>query len=650
MFEAKLVQDSENELKFTLQLKDTKLEKDAAVRVQLVNADKFFMPSYSGFCILPVKETALQDTLEKSCHQVTFTLPQILDECGATNLNSRVFEFVLINGNAEEFIACGGGFKDIEIKSALISYRMCLGKGKNLVLRLKWKVPLMEGKMELQEYSLLVELSAKRKGSLVLRHRIEHKILSFDRAVNYTEFEQNKYRIEYKDFINQVSTNKDLFSLFYLSPATETTPAFYYRIITNEVFGKKQCGSYVITPCKTKDKTASIDVCRVFEKAVVSDVRISDNKITFSLSEKKPSNLKLNRVIKVPDDDKETTYEFVQLSTSVSEGNTIDLMKWNEIHQNETLVYQLLAEVDGEEFLITSGKAYEKTLELPHQTVVLKGNSKEFTLSISEKANKIKLGIMGTCMTRWAFSSKYTVAYRPLYDVAFAHFWPSAFSLTEELIDYPKEKYKNYPEKEKPFVLREYQKTSFKELKDAKCDYVLVDFFVDAIHGPRKLKDGKFIGYKAYSNDFYQDYLMFDSERFFIDENDYFEQWTKAADRMIEALLTIVPQNKIVLATGGLTHHFLSEDGKIECFDGMVLRNSYMTKHSINALNYLWDKMNTYFMTKLPGAHVLSMREYGFPAHDRNPDNVRPYHFKNSYYRAMSAELSRIILWDRQNR
>lgn len=649
MFKAKLVQEPNNKLKFQLIIEDLKLESNTAVRVQLVDADKFFMPSFSGFCILPVTEVTPQDFAENSYLQTSFTLPKILKDCGATNLNSRVLEFVLIHGETEEFIGWEDSTNDIEIKTSVVTYRLCPGKGKNLVLRLTWKVPLLECKMSLQENHLLVGLSKANKGSLVLRHRIGYDILSFDSAVKYNEVEPNQFQISYQDFIDQATTDKDLFSLYYLVPATETAPSYYYRVVTNEVSGSLQYGKHSITPYKTKDDSASIDVRRVYNKTLVNDVVCSDTKISFSFPELTPSALELNRIITMPTDERKKSIKFVQNSTYIFSDNTIPLMHWNEIHQSETLVYQLIAKADNEDYLLVSDNEYDETFELPHQTVSLKGNESGFFLSISEQPNKIKLGILGTCMTRWAFSRKYTDAYRPLYDVVFAHFWPSVFSLTDSPIEYPKEKYEDYPEKEQPFVLREYQKTSFQELKESQCDYVLVDFFVDAIHGPRKMKDGKYIGYKAYSKDFYQDYLMFDTEKYFIDNNDYFEQWTKAADQMIETLLTIVPQNRIVLATGGLTHHFLNKDGKIECFDGLTLRNSYMTKHSINALNYLWDKMNTYFMSKLPGAHIMSMREHCFPAHDRKPENVRPYHFENAYYRTMSAELSRIILWDRQN-
>lgn len=642
MFNAKIAQNPDNELEITLTFENIKKESNIALRTQLVDADKFFMPSYSGFCVDSVK--AVGQTL-----QVTFLLPQILERCGATNLNSRVLEFSLVNGSADEFVCCEGDFWDITVKTPLVTYRLCLGKGKNLVLRLDWTIPLVSAQMTPQDDHLLIQLAAKRSGRLVLRHRIEHDIVAFDREEFYEPVAPNQYSIAYPDLIRQATAGRDLFSLYYRCPATVTTPSFYYRVVTEDAPAKQQYHDHLITASRTKDKTACVTVYRVWADIPVRHVRNDNNRLSFSVSGQSPSALKLQRIVTLPTDQPEVTRSLVPGDTTVIPGRAIPLTTWENIHQSIPLVYQVFAEVNGTDCRLISEAATNETFELSHQTVQVTGSSSGVFLRVTENPNKVRLGILGTCMTRWAFSSKYTKAYHTVYDVAFAHFWPSVFSLTENPIPYPKKTYASYPDREVPFVRREYDKTSLRELKDSNCEYILVDFFVDAIHGPRQLPGGKFIGYKAYANDFYQDYLMFDSEKYFLEQNDYFEQWTKAADKLIESLLSVVPQNKIVLATGGLTHHFLSEEGKIECFDGMTLRNSYMTKHSINALNYLWDKMNAYFMSKLPGAHILSLREYEFLAHDQNPANVRPYHFQSSYYRAMSAELSRIILWDKQN-
>lgn len=645
MFNAKIKQNPEEHLEFVLYFEDLDQKKAPRLRVRLVDARKFFMPLYGPVVDLPL---VFSDPLGMDAW-VRVPLARILNQCGATNLNSRVLEFQLLYDGMEEFVSCGESFQPIEVEDKLLTYKLCQGSGGNLVLRLVWKEHLIECEMVPEKDEFVVDLNAKQPGQLVLRHRIEHDIVWYDGETAYEVQPPYQCRIPYQDLMERMSADNDMFSLFYLVSARNDAPAYYYRVVTEQDASRCKKGDYQFTACKIKNGTASLECRRSRQQAVISATELTDDGVTLRFAGQAGGAVKLRRVISFPGSRDGGERKFAQENALVFEDTHVTVDHWGHLHQRHPLLFQMILETPEGECWVVAGEPMEHVWELEHQTVTLIASPKGAFLRVVERGNRIRLGILGTCMTRWAFSRKYTDAYRSLYEVPFAHFWPSAFSLTEEPIDFPAEQYAEYTDQEDLCVRREYGKTSMKELAEADCEYVLLDFFVDAIHGPRRMKDGKFIGYKAYGKDFYQDFLMFDTEKFYIDSNGYFEAWKKAADRMMEELTKIFPQNRIVLATGGLTHYYLSEEGKIECFDGKTLRGSAMTKHSINSLNYLWDRMNAYFIEKLPGAQVLNMRQYNCLAHDNNPANVRPYHYVNEYYRIMSAELSRIVLWDRQN-
>ena len=643
MYNAKLTQNPDNLLEFSLSFEGLKPEQTPVLRVRSVDAEKFFMPLYGGITDLPLTVSHSAGTA-----QVTFSLPRLLNACGVTNLNCRVLEFLLKDDAAEDFVACPDGLDPIRVESGPLAYRLCPGSGGNLVLRLNWQEILVKCEIKAGQDAFTVEVKENQPGELVLRHRIEHDTVRFDGNTLYKAQTPRQYRIPCRDLIGGMTTDSDLYSLYYRIPSREDAPGYCCRVITDQAPVKCKMGDYQLTARKLKNGTASFDCCRVRQQAAISSIKMGSSIVSLSLSDK--SAIKLRRIITMPGSRDGEERKFFQEDEAWSFPNgRIPLTTWEKFHQRDTLEFQVIAESEDEEYLVVSEEAVEQTWELAHQTAVLTADPEGCFLRIRERENRIRLGILGTCMTRWAFSRGHTDAYRSLYDVTFAHFWPSVFSLMEEPGVFPGDRYAGYPEKEQKFVRREYEKTSLKELEKARCEYVLVDFFVDAIHGPRRMKDGKFIGYKAYAKDFYQDHLIFDTERYFLDSNGYFEEWKKRADRLISALTRIIPQNRIVLATGGLTHYYLDENGTIQCFDGKTLRGSSMTKHSINGLNYLWDQMNAYFLARLPGAHALHMREYNFPAYDESSANVRPYHFLDEYYRTISAELSRIILWDRQN-
>ena len=646
MFIAEVIYNQEDALRFFLQFPGLKPDENTALRVQLVDADKFFMPSFSGFCVIPVREVA-----ETGPEMARAEIPilQILEQCGATNLNSRVMEFVLCHQGQESFVYCSEQFSQTVINTKVVSCSICLGTGKNLIMRMEWKIPKLEGTFTMGDDCVRVQVNTALKGQLILRRRIEFDIVFYDRQTSYKKNSADAYDIGYEDLIRQTEAEKTLFGLYYKVNASAALPSYYCRVVTECEGDKRTRQGYEIMACRTKDMTASISVRRNWGKTAVLKVERTATEAVFSFKDKKVSAIKLQRRISITAGDGTLVHHFVSRNMETIPGNRLPLIQWNHIHQKNTMVFRVLAHINGTDHLAVTEQPFEIKVSLAHQNITVKGSNKEITVEIEERHNKIRLGILGTCMTRWAFSRKYTDAYRDLYDVVFAHFWPSVFALTGKAEEYPEQLYADYPETETEYVRREYEKTSLAQLQEANCEYVLIDFFVDAIHGPRKMKNGNFIGYKGYAKDFYQDYLMFDTEKYFLDDNGYFENWKKHADRLIEHLQTTMPENRIILATGGLTHNFLAEDGSVKCFDGMVLRSSYMTKHSINALDYLWDKMNAYFIERLPNAQVLDMRRHGFLAHDKNPANVRPYHFVQGYYRTMSAEVSRLILWDKQN-
>lgn len=646
MFNAIVKQDLENALNFSLYFQDLDREKCPKLRVRMVDGEKFFMPLYGKTALLPL---IFPDPEQKSAY-VHFSLPELLPACGITSRNCRVLEFLLCYDGAEEFLACEDGFSTIEVEQEYLTYKMCPGSGGNLVLRLAWKELWLTGRATPEPDGFLVELDTRLAGKLVMRHRIERGIACYDGDTIYEMSQPGQCKIPYRDLVGRMTTDHDMFCLFYRVGDGVSTPEFDYRILTEEDMVKYKKGKHQFITSKTQKGLACLESRRNRKKTVITAANVGEEqKLSFAFSELEPEEIRLRRVISFPGSRDGGERKVAQDNAFVFPEKEIPLDSWGHLHTRQPLLYQVVAVAGGAEFWAVSETALEQSWELEHQTVTLTASPKGCFLRIAERENRIRLGILGTCMTRWAFSRKYTDAYRSLFDVRFAHFWPSVFSLMEEPIPFPEELYGEYPEQELLPVRREYEKTTLADLEKADCEYILLDFFVDAIHGPRRLKDGRFIGYKAYSRDFYQDHLLLNSEKYYVDTNGYFGEWKKAADKLIGELKKRFPEHRIVLATGGLTHYYFNGDGQVECFDGKTLRGSDMTKHSIDGLNYLWDRMNAYFIEKMPDAQILNMRQYNFLAHDNNPANVRPYHYVKEYYRTMSAELSRIILWDRQN-
>ncbi|HEM1656664.1 TPA: teichoic acid biosynthesis protein, partial [Listeria monocytogenes] len=81
-----------------------------------------------------------------------------------------------------------------------------------------------------------------------------------------------------------------------------------------------------------------------------------------------------------------------------------------------------------------------------------------------------------------------------------------------------------------------------------------------------------------------------------IDNETYFNEWKGYADQFIEKLTEIIPTDRVILNLGGFTTSYYDEDGEVA---------TYKNKMAIEKNNYFWERLNNYFLSKLPEAKVI---------------------------------------------
>src|SRR5690606_18445585 len=94
-------------------------------------------------------------------------------------------------------------------------------------------------------------------------------------------------------------------------------------------------------------------------------------------------------------------------------------------------------------------------------------------------------------------------------------------------------------------------------------------------------------------------------------------------------LLSILPQEKIILVLPELTDEYYDKDGVIKKFEGAGTSNPDNRKY----LNYFWDKLNNYFISKLPNIKLIDMRKTGYIGNENYPFGISPGHYESQYYK-----------------
>lgn len=272
----------------------------------------------------------------------------------------------------------------------------------------------------------------------------------------------------------------------------------------------------------------------------------------------------------------------------------------------------------------------------------------EDTLIFETKFSKdytISLAIMGSCFSRAAFNSAeyFNPDYKKYFNVSYSYFWPSIISLVSDPLPFDKGSFKdvlvNLYELEWEFL-----KSWDKDLKASGAEFLLMDFFVDAMHGVLQLGPNQYLTRNLYTRktDYYHSTVLKKSKSFDAYDPEYFDVWTKSFDKFVDRIKGIIPEERIVLNLSLLTDKYHDESGGVSSF----FNTNHITKSQYLHVNKTWTKMNNYFMTKLPKAKVIDMNSLNYISQYDSPKDLAPcgpHHFESGYYKSIVNELGKVI-------
>lgn len=313
--------------------------------------------------------------------------------------------------------------------------------------------------------------------------------------------------------------------------------------------------------------------------------------------------------------------------------------------------------IDYEGNKYTLHNTIDKIFEFDCSTNIILDINKATGIKIYNKpeTNKVtNIAVLGSCYSRIAFTSKfdyYNPDYKNYFRVDYTCFWFSALSATSKKIEYNKEYFVDAPEKiynNDENIRREYEKTLFEELKNSSAEYIIIDFFVDALHGVYKFGEGQYLARNTDINltPYLKNHIILEKEAFTYKSPRYFEEWKKSIDLFIERMKDVVPLSKIILNLGGLTTEYFNENQELKNFiEEKKFNSRIIENHSV-----IWNRMNNYFMAKCPEANVVDMSKFRFYSDVRYPTGAcGPHHYESNFYKAYLGEVAKIIMKNKNN-
>lgn len=482
---------------------------------------------------------------------------------------------------------------------------------------------------------------AKRVFKNVLRYGKKYKLKNIKNnefELSYNEFNFNDDDKEcYLDLIAEIKMDniiaKELVSIrnIRLDKETINTGKWYKSVLY-----------------RTSNNTLAIRVEEKINYIECKNYYVDDNKLLLELEENKDfSGFNIELYRKMPID---TYYEYYKVYENKLDGNiaTIDFSKiFNYSKLSCQHEYILKISSDNDKYLIRNiNENMEKNIIKINNIKISINNNMEIK-ACPDREKTIRLAVLGSCFSRAAFNSvdKYfNPNYKEHINIVYSDFWYSVISDRSKKINFDSTKYNDVKIKNLNNISRLYLKDSLQQLQNTEADYILIDFFVDAVHGVRKFNDGNIIGQnpELHQSKYYKNNLTINTENFDFRNLEYFNKWKIACDELIAKLDEIVGLDKVILSTSFLVDKFFDENGQVKSF----IKEKNFKAQNLKYYNSIWSKMNNYFLVKAPQAKVIDMSKFNYISSYDHPVNCGPHHFESDYYKTFFRQVLKCMLED----
>ncbi|WP_420912004.1 DUF6270 domain-containing protein [Listeria cornellensis] len=191
--------------------------------------------------------------------------------------------------------------------------------------------------------------------------------------------------------------------------------------------------------------------------------------------------------------------------------------------------------------------------------------------------------------------------------------------------------YDNITDNERSTVEEDLNKEFFINLKKANSDYFLIDLYPDVIRPVMWLNDKTAItlSYVIEQSQLLND-IPYEKILDHTDNDTFFDTWTEYADQFIAKLTEIIPPDRVILNLGGFTTTYYSKNRTVV---------EYKDKMQIERNNYFWDRLNNYFLSKIPEAKVIDFSKKPYIGDFNYPFGHSFSHFESTYYKDFLKEL-----------
>lgn len=253
--------------------------------------------------------------------------------------------------------------------------------------------------------------------------------------------------------------------------------------------------------------------------------------------------------------------------------------------------------------------------------------------------SKIKVAVIGSCVTRDIFNSNFISNYKEIYECVSTAWQTSIISFMSDRTWFPDDQ-KGFVEEvtkhQRNTTNRDIAKRYRDEFIEAQPDYIIVDLYTDVKYGVVKTDAGYLTnnpnGFRKtlyYKNENHQETLnIFKDER-------YLPLFYGNFHRFVDWVKTNIPNCKIVMNGFWETYSYFTEGSYVKNYSPKIC--STVAKD-----NAMYDQMYEKLRTEY-NVEFLEMRNKTYYGDYKHVYGNKPWHFTQEYYYDLYSSLNEVV-------
>ncbi|EGP5039978.1 hypothetical protein E3422_002255 [Enterococcus faecium] len=272
---------------------------------------------------------------------------------------------------------------------------------------------------------------------------------------------------------------------------------------------------------------------------------------------------------------------------------------------------------------------------------ISEGSKKEAILDIPRRESpKVKIAIFGSCYSRRAFTSKsyYNPGYKEKYEVVLTQFQSSICTFRKSV---PKSNIESDTIIEmnpnpQQWATVERTKNFIECLREVNPDYLIIDLHGDIQRGYIEYPNGERLTHAYFNNDFMKKHPNFKRYTPSKTFSSYFEEFKKSLKDFLEDILSVVPEEKIIINRTNASLNYYDKNHVLVPFE--------KRDTEIKTYNMIANTFFDYVIAQLPEASVIDSFSYETYADINAPGDHSINHFESKHYKQFMKDVDKVII------